>query len=133
MTRAADRLPIRFGPALRTVHPRHVVWDGELAGLDRVEDVLIAPPLGDAADFFARCVALGIRDGPANGWGAIASRFRESYLAASRSDPGDLALFEATALLRLACRRARDPDESELVRQLLDLAETRLMMVGTAP
>lgn len=130
--RAADRLPVRFGPALRTVAPGHLVWNGSRVGLDRVEDVVVAHPLGDVADFVARCLVLAARNGPAWAWGDLARRFRETYLATTAEDPNDLAVFETIALLRLTCGRARRGPDAEpgLARHLLELAETRLVGGG---
>jgi len=129
--RATHQLPVRLAPVLRTVHPKHVVWDGTRVGLERLDDLAVSDPLQDVADFVARCVVLGATEGKPVEWEAVAARFREAYLSAAGEDDDDLTVFEACALLRLGCGRVRRSADTGLSRQLLEIAEAKLMMGGT--
>jgi aminoglycoside phosphotransferase (APT) family kinase protein len=123
---ASLKLAVRFAPTLRTLRPAHVVWDGRRAGLQRVDDIAVASPLHDAADFLGRCVVAGARRGGVGRWDAVADRFRATYIAVSRAEREHLVVFEAAALLRLACDRAAREGSTGLVRQLVETAQARL-------
>jgi hypothetical protein len=123
---ASLRLSVRFAPTLRTLRPKYVVWDGSRVGVQRVDDITVASPLQDVADFLARCVVAGTRYDRPGEWDAVAGRFRETYLAASHAEGEHLVAFEAAALLRLACERTGRDENHGLVRQLIETAEARL-------
>jgi aminoglycoside phosphotransferase (APT) family kinase protein len=118
-------LPDRFVPVLRTVHPHHVLAAGGRVGLDNIEDLTLAHPYLDAADFLARLAILGIGMDIPDEAAEVAARFREAYhLGRTGTDEG-LAAFEACALLRMAGRRAQARNGS--ADRLLEAAERRLV------
>jgi hypothetical protein len=124
-------LPAREAPILRTVHPHHIVI-GEAAGSERVgftkiEDVALGHPGLDAGDFLARLRLLGIQRGRTAEAERTANAFRDGYAAAADPEaisPATLALFEAAALLRLACAQAKEG--AKLAARLLEIAPTLL-------
>lgn len=117
-------VPVKLGPALRTVHPRHVVCDGTRVGFERVDDITLAHPLLDAGDFLARVTLLGIaRQAPRAT--AAAARFRDAYRGTVVGEGDGLAVFEAGALLRLACANL-EGDGGDTARHLVERAAARL-------
>jgi len=125
LARLTLRVPVRLAPALRTLHPSHVVWNGSRAGLQRVDDIVLSHPFLDAGDFVARCALLGATEQRPDLWDAIGDRFRTAFLAAAPEDGADFPVFEAGRLLRLAIGRQRDAD-SGLTHRLVGMAEGRL-------
>jgi aminoglycoside phosphotransferase (APT) family kinase protein len=124
LERASRLVSERVGPALRTVDPRHVTYDGERVGVAQMENIGLAHPLLDAGDFLARVTLLGMTN-RARWASAAAGRFRDAYRRAEAADGDGLAVFEAGALLRLACARRADDDQG-MVRLLIAQAAERL-------
>lgn len=131
-TQASERTPVRFAPTIRGLHPRHVLWDGEQVGVMRVEDVGVSDPLEDVAAFLARCVTAAAIDRRPAAWDAVATRFRDVHLWRAAESADLLAVFEATALLRLACGGSVRRHQG-LARQLVETAEARLAVGGVHP
>jgi hypothetical protein len=117
----------RRGPIVRMVHPHHVLI-GERVAFGKVEDATLSHPLLDAGDFLARLTAMGL-DGKrvaGDDVSRVAGRFRRSYVEAGGASEEDIATFEAGALLRLACAKAREAVPDERLEHLLDQAAARL-------
>jgi len=120
-----ERFPERRAPILRTVDPHHVVWTGDRIAFNRVGNVILGHPLLDAGDFLARMTWMALRGKRVAGAREALETFRRVY-ATSLRDGNDLTVFEAEALLRLACNRWEHDPESTGVDQLLQAAEERL-------
>jgi len=103
-----------------------VLLTGDRVALDKIEDLTLGHPYFDVADFLARLVLLGINEEDPEDMAAVADDFRKAYLQAGGGDPQGIAVFEAGALLRMACIQVpRDP-EGLSSRRLIEEAELRL-------
>jgi len=116
----------RLAPALRTVHPHHVLL-GDRVAVSKVEEVLLSHPLLDAADFLARLEVLGLKSNRGDDAARAAQRFREAYREASAAGGSGLEAFEGAALLRLACAQAKADPAGALTERLLERAAARLL------
>jgi aminoglycoside phosphotransferase (APT) family kinase protein len=125
--REGRALPAKFAPALRTLPPQHVLCDDGRIGLRRVDDVGLAHPSLDAADFLARVTLLALTvPAEARAWTAVGGSFREAYEASVGWRPIGLCTLEAGALVRLACREAGRGRADGVAEWLIAAAERTL-------
>lgn len=113
-------------PVIGVVHTQHVLLDGDRITFARVEDVVLAHPFLDAADFLARLTLAGLKTGGTPDRARLSTHFRREYEARSGWSLDGAIPFEVSALLRLACTQVlRDPD-AFAANRLVDHAETLL-------
>jgi DNA-directed RNA polymerase subunit N (RpoN/RPB10) len=82
---------------------------------------LLGEPLLSAGDISAQMQVRAARGRLAS---PLANHFRQSYLAASGETEQAMRAFEALALLRYACRRARTHADNLTAMRLLDMARS---------
>jgi aminoglycoside phosphotransferase (APT) family kinase protein len=94
-------------PVLRRLPLNQLLWTGERIVIASVDDVVLSHPLLDVADVLARMWWMQSATGCGETFVNAACCLRETYLGNAGGRCSDLALFEAAALLRLACGRAK--------------------------
>jgi hypothetical protein len=119
-------LPARNVPVLQRLAPAHVVQVQDCIGLPEVEDAVLSHPLVDVSDFLGRLALLGLQHDNPPGLARLGDGVRRDY----PWDHGEMALFEAATLLRLACGENRRQPGSGLAASLLSLAARA---VGASP
>lgn len=110
------------GPTLRRLDPGHILLLSDGIGLPEVQDVVLSHPLLDVGDFLARMALLSLRNQEPAGLALLTRRLREDYPAGNH----EISVFEAAALLKLACSMERRRSEPELAARLLSLAGNAL-------
>jgi aminoglycoside phosphotransferase (APT) family kinase protein len=118
-------LPELRQPVLRRLPPNKIVCNGDDVAVADVDDVVLSHPCIDAADFLARLKMMQGLNGNGPAIAEAAERFRAAYLRHRPVAVGALEIFEAAALLRLACVEGRHRPEGRLSHFLLAAMEER--------
>lgn len=126
VARLVESAPQWTVPVLRTLPAQHVLMDGDRVRLGKVEDVTMAHPFIDTADFLARLALTGLKQGCVHEIDGLSRRFRDAYGSGSGRNLDSLSGFEAGALLRLACVHAVREPGSAGAERLVAQAETLL-------
>ncbi|MEE9230942.1 MAG: aminoglycoside phosphotransferase family protein [Acidobacteriota bacterium] len=124
--RQSRAVPARITPILRTLPPHHILCLGDRVAVAEVEEVTLSHPLIDVGNFLARLTLMGITRGKVQEVAEVADRFRHAYIAAGGVSDNGVAVFEAGALLRLACTQAERDPQRITAERLLACAEGRL-------
>ena len=116
----------RVAPVLRILQPSHIFYEEEQVTFIDVEMLTFSHPLIDVGNFLARLAMHGMQSGKVQEAAEAANRFYRSYFEAMNIDPDGLEVFEAAALLGLACREVETEHNSTMAESLLTRAMERL-------
>lgn len=112
-------------PSLNALDVRHVCCNGERVGVRKVDVPVLSHPLIGVGRLLAGIELLGLEGGRRATLDAFSERFRCAYAEATGS-VGDVAAFEALALLHLASEQVQRDGCVRVAAGLLDRAAFRL-------
>ncbi len=119
----------RITPVLRILQPARIFCEGGRVAFMDVEFLACAHPLIDVGSFLAHLTLLGIQNGKQQESAEVADRFCNSYFEAMTMPVHGLEVFEAMALLGLACNLAEKDAGGSTAGELLARAETRIHII----
>jgi hypothetical protein len=122
----ARKIPPSLVPMVRTLHPHHILV-GERVAIAKVEEVALSHPLVDVGELLARLELFGIDHENTVKATQAADRFRLAFCEAGAASEDAIAVFEAGALLRLACAQAKQAPDAMTSERLLERAAARLI------
>jgi len=117
--RQSREVPARITPILRTLDPHHVLCVGDRVAFAELEEVTLSHPLIDVGDFLARLTLIGITRGKVEEVAEVADSFHHAYITAGGASDDGVELFEASALLCLACEQVEQTLTGEKTASLL--------------
>ena len=117
--RQSREVPARITPILRTLDPHHVLCVGDRVAFAELEEVTLSHPLIDVGNFLARLTLIGITRGKVEEVAEVADSFHHAYIAAEGVSDDGVELFEASALLCLACEQVEQTLTGEKTASLL--------------
>lgn len=122
----ALKIPLKISPILGTIDPNCIFLLEQRIAVDKVGWISFSHPYIDVGNFLANLELMGLKSDRINEAEAIADCFRASYTKEGGADLDGISVFEARALLSLACDELNHSQRNGIALKLLGCVEKLL-------
>jgi thiamine kinase-like enzyme len=116
----------KVSPIVYALQPQKILYDNNSVSITNFAKLRFSHPYFDIGNFLAQLAFVGIQEGRKIETEKIADQFRISYKSTSGSNGNGFYVFEAGALVRIACHQLERYGSDALPLKILDYARKRL-------
>jgi thiamine kinase-like enzyme len=116
----------KVSPIVYALQPQNILYVNNSVSITNFAKLRFSHPYFDIGNFLAQLVLVGIQEDRKKETDKIAEQFRLSYKTTTGSNENGFYVFEAGALVRIACHQLEKQGSDALPLKILDYARKRL-------